>query len=340
MKIKPIKKEIETFVVLLLFAVVVALVIKNVLYFESRNEQLLLAEASFNEPSELIVKNNPFNDLSLSAKAFFVWDTRDKKMLAGFNEETQFPLASLTKLMTALVASEISSYDAIVTIGQPDLNSEGDNGLRKGERWRLSDIIDFVLMSSSNDGARALASAVYAFDDTENADTDDNCGARAEARATFIKEMNKKAKKLGLTQSFYLNESGLDVRETLSGGYGSAKDTAILTEYILKEYPTLLEASAYKKMRIDSDILSHQVDNTNSIVESLPGIVASKTGFTDLAGGNLTVAFDMGIGHIVIVSVLGSTKEGRFSDAKQLIWASLKHQFGENEKQKLNQNTK
>ena len=320
LELKITKREIETAVVLLLFSTVVFLAVKSVIYFELKyHESLLIKEISKTQS----VRKNSFDNLSLSAKAFYVWDMKDKKAIAGFNEETQFPVASLTKLMTALVASEISVHNTLVTIDSRALDNEGDTGLKSGEKWRLSDIIDFVLVSSSNDGARALASVVNSFNSDLNMDTDTD--ASIDTHDEFIKEMNNKAKKLGMTQSFYLNESGLDVNEIISGGYGSAKDVTILMENILREYPRLLEASARKSIQINSDIFSHTVDNTNQIVESLPGVIASKTGWTDLAGGNLAVVFDMGIGHPVIVSVLGSTKEGRFDDIRKLIWASIEN---------------
>ncbi len=303
-----------------IFAMVAVVAVKSVLFFELQYEESLLIRKNLETQT---VQKDPFDDLSLSAKAFYVWDTRAEKAIASFNEETQFPLASLTKLMTVLVASEISPNGIIITIDQPDLDGEGDNGLRAGEKWRLADIIDFVLMSSSNDGARALASVANAFADGENAESGDDNDKDAKARALFIQEMNKEAKKLGLAQTFYLNESGLDITEALSGAYGSAKDTAILLENILREYPYLLEVSACAKTRLDSDILSHSVDNTNQMINIFPNVVASKTGWTDLAGGNLVIAFDMGIGHTIIISILGSTKEDRFSDMEQLIWASI-----------------
>lgn len=320
LELKITKKEIEVAIVLSVFALMVVLAVKSILFFESQYEESLLAEEN---RARQIVQSDPFADLFLTAKAFYVWDTRAEKAIAFFNEETQFPLASLTKLMTVLVASEISPNGIIITIDQPDLDGEGDNGLRVGEKWRLADIIDFVLMSSSNDGARALASVANAFAGGENAESGDDNDKDAQARSLFVKEMNKKAKKLGLAQTFYLNESGLDITEALSGAYGSAKDTAILLENILREYPYLLEVSARAKTRLDSDILSHSVDNTNQMINIFPNVVASKTGWTDLAGGNLVIAFDMGIGHTIIISILGSTKEDRFSDMEQLIWASI-----------------
>ncbi|MDD2935449.1 MAG: hypothetical protein PHX25_03165, partial [Candidatus Pacebacteria bacterium] len=139
----------------------------------------------------------------------------------------------------------------------------------------------------------------------------------------FIDEMNKKAEEIGLAQTFFLNESGLDESELTSGAYGSAKDMAFLMNHIIKNNYKLIEATKYPVLRISSDNKNYLFENTNEIVESIPGIIGSKTGYTDLAGGNLTIAFDVGIGHPIIVSVLGSSKEGRFEDVLKLVNASI-----------------
>lgn len=68
----------------------------------------------------------------------------------------------------------------------------------------------------------------------------------------------------------------------------------------------------------------HNLENTNKFVETFPGIVASKTGTTDLAGGNFALIFDAGPMRPIAVVVLGSTPDERFSDAEQLIFAALK----------------
>ena len=65
--------------------------------------------------------------------------------------------------------------------------------------------------------------------------------------------------------------------------------------------------------------------NTNIDVEKIPGLLASKTGYTTLAGGNLVVAFDASIGRPIIVVVLGSSQEGRFKDVQSLVNASIKY---------------
>ena len=71
--------------------------------------------------------------------------------------------------------------------------------------------------------------------------------------------------------------------------------------------------------------ISQETDNsTNAFIDKIPNVIASKTGYTDLAGGNLVVAFDAGLNRPIIISVLGSSQEGRFADALKLIDATIK----------------
>jgi D-alanyl-D-alanine carboxypeptidase len=70
------------------------------------------------------------------------------------------------------------------------------------------------------------------------------------------------------------------------------------------------------------------VQNTDPIVKTVPHLLLSKTGFTDLAGGNLALVFDAGIQHPIAVVVLGSTKSARFTDGAALVAATLAHFAG------------
>ena len=100
---------------------------------------------------------NPFEHLNLVADSAIVFDVRMNKILFSKNAEERLPLASLTKLMTALVAVSNASENNVVVISPQAIKSEGDSGLRVGERWVLRKLVDFLLTTSSNDGASALA---------------------------------------------------------------------------------------------------------------------------------------------------------------------------------------
>lgn len=262
--------------------------------------------------------NNSFSNISLEAKAAYVYDANSQKTLFALNENNVLPLASLTKLMTAAIASELLPSGTVVTIGKTDINNEGDSGLFINERWRLSDIIGFTLMTSSNDGASALATAAGSLG--QNA-----YGMPvSQSKQQFIDTMNKKAEELGLRGTHFFNETGLDINGEVSGGYGTARDVAFLMTYVVKIAYKNLESTTLARTAVTSlDNIRHQATNTNERVNAIPGIIASKTGYTDLAGGNLAIAFDAGLSHPVIIVVLGSTREGRFKDTEALTWAAL-----------------
>ncbi len=94
-------------------------------------------------------------------------------------------------------------------------------------------------------------------------------------------------------------------------------------EYIIKTYPKVTRITRHESARIyNSEGAYHDVENTNEIVDSIDGLIASKTGYTELAGGNLVVAFDAGLNHPIIITVLGSTFSDRFTDIHTLTEAT------------------
>jgi serine-type D-Ala-D-Ala carboxypeptidase (penicillin-binding protein 5/6) len=262
------------------------------------------------------VAKDSFEGINLTANAAYVYDVRTKTVLYSKNADKRLPLASLTKVMTATVALDLASKDSIVVVTNEALRAEGDSGLRAGERWSLKKLLDFSLTSSSNDGARAVALALGALHKTNPTEED--------SERDFINSMNMKASELQMKNTYFFNETGLDESTTKGGAYGTAKDMTTLFEYILKEHPDLLEATQDRTVRVTSlDNISHVAENTDQIVENIPGIKASKTGFTDIAGGNLVIAFDPELGRPIIISVLGSTAAERFTDVEQLVTRTL-----------------
>ncbi len=253
-----------------------------------------------------------FPHVTLEAKSAYVYDLRTGKALFEKNADKALPLASLTKLMSALVAFDLAPSHSTVSVTSTALANYGDSGLIEGERWSLKNLLDFSLLTSSNDGIRAVALSLSGLD-------------------TFVKNMNDKAKSIGLHDTTFQNETGLDIQEgedgAMQGGaYGSAKDTALLMGYILKNKPGLLEATKQSELRLASlDNTSYLAKNTDFLVDKMPGALASKTGFTDLAGGNLAFAFDPDLGRPIVVVILGSSVEGRFVDAQKLINATMQY---------------
>lgn len=274
-------------------------------------------EIAQEETVEEIEVSSPFDGIQIEGRSAIVLDLETGEPLYQKDADRVLPLASLTKVMTAVTAVELIPHYTVVKIDPLFLQEEGDSGLFSNEEWKLKDLLDFSLVTSSNDGARAIASVAGA--------VSNGSGLYDLGRDDFLEEMNKKASELGLTRTKFWNETGLDLDEVQSGGYGSARDMANLFSYALSEYPELLEATVDETNTISSLSNAHKADNTNEFVNQIPGVMASKTGFTDLAGGNLAVAFNAGLRHPVVVVVLGSSFDGRFTDVMRLAEAARGH---------------
>lgn len=258
-----------------------------------------------------------FESPELMAKAAIVYDVNEHKILYAKNPDLPLPLASLTKVMTAVTAKKLAGSMDKVSIKLEDLAPEGDSGLKVASDWNTKDLIDYLLIVSSNDGAHALASAAAAWSNKD-----------------FIAQMNATSKNIGLANTIFYNEHGLDRGESegglpdssQAGSYGSAQDMAKLFEYALKNQPDILEATRYPELLVrdrNNDI--YMATNTNIAANFIPSLIASKTGYTELAGGNLAIAFDAGLERPIIVVVLGSTQEGRFEDTVKLVNETIKY---------------
>lgn len=252
-----------------------------------------------------------FQSISVTANDFtgnslYAYDTTTDEVLFAQNENEILPLASITKLMTAYVALKSLPQDTIVTISSSAISMTDDHGLLVDEKWLLEDIAKFTLLVSSNDGARAIREK---FEST--------------LPNSFVASMNAYAKVLGMNNTTFYNESGLD-EGVLAGSYGTASDVAILLEAFSNEYPQILATTAMKNVSLTSlSGVTHNIENTNESIYTYPGRLGSKTGLTNIAGGNLAFIFDRGVLSPTIVVVLGSTKEGRFEDMHVLINAIL-----------------
>lgn len=277
---------------------------KKILLIAIISSALVLILLSADQSPKIVEQPKPkgasfSKNLEIEAKAVYVYDALNEKTIFERNSESQLALASLAKIMTAIVAKENIPEWQLIEVNTDAIKEEGDTGFISGEDWKIGDLLDAMLISSSNDAASAIALS----------------------RNNFISLMNEKSKELNLTQTFFLNSTGLDSNDFLAGAYGSAKDVGQSLNYLLKKHPSLLEATKYESLFINS----RQFKNTNKIINEIPRIIAGKTGYSDLAGGNLALAVDVDFSHPVIIVVLGSSEQGRFSDAKTLHSEVLKY---------------
>jgi D-alanyl-D-alanine carboxypeptidase len=261
-------------------------------------------------PTETTLSPQKFDDISLTAKAAYVWDIRAQRALFSKNADESLPLASITKLMTALLAYELVADDTKATISAAAVQQEGSSGLSEGERLSIEQLRELTLISSSNDAAFALAASVGALLGDQD------------PTAQFIRGMNIRAEELNLHSLEFWNTTGLDLSPTKPGAVGSARDVSFLMEYIITHHPEVIAPTQETSTRVYNTAGSyHEVSNTNQAATQIPNMIGSKTGFTDLAGGNLTVAFDAGFDRPIVITVLGSTRDDRFTDVLTLVQA-------------------
>jgi D-alanyl-D-alanine carboxypeptidase (penicillin-binding protein 5/6) len=257
-------------------------------------------------PDHPVAADEPFpqvrNTLAeeLNARAAVLYDPVTGRILFAKNADMPLPLASLTKLMAAHAVLGSTPTDARISISTSDLAPEGDSGLRAGDTLALGDLIGLGLVASSNDAMAAAAATL---------------GTR------YVSIMNETANSLGLTHTYFLNPTGLDLSSDTSGAYGSARDVALLAASFMQQYPQFFELTAHPTLTITEGERSLSFDATSQPLQHLAGFIGAKTGYTDLAGGNLVAAVDMEIGRPVIAVVLGSTREGRFRDIEALLGA-------------------
>lgn len=257
-------------------------------------------------------KHRTFADVSLEASAAIVMDINTGAVLYEKNADAQMALASLTKVPLALAVSEVLSPEKAITVPYDTGFTEGAQRLLKGEVWTVRDILHFTLIASSNEGAQMLADA---------ADADlRKIYPEAPAGGASLWRMNNLAQTLGLSSMYFLNVNGLDASETQAGSYGSARDVAKLFAYAAEARPDVFAGTAKEDLLlVDEKGETTAAFNTNEALSGIPNLVMGKTGFTDLAGGNLAIVFDAGLSQPVAIVVLHSSHDGRFSDMRALV---------------------
>jgi D-alanyl-D-alanine carboxypeptidase len=259
-----------------------------------------------------VITPDAFANVSVEAKAAVVYDLTTKKILYAKNADAQLPLASLTKLLTVYAALSELAPTTPITIPADATRLDGPHAFNAGQTFALNDLARLTLTASLNDGAAAIAEIVA---DRQSLSQSDMLAAAAAS--------------LGLSQTYAVNGSGLDVNTAISGGYGSARDLAILAGALVERAPDIALATTESSAQAVSEGgTSFKVLNTDPMVGVISRLLLSKTGYTDLAGGNLALVFDAGMGHPVAVVVLGSSQKARFTDGTALVAAALAHFAG------------
>ncbi len=198
------------------------------------------------------------------------------------NSKKRWPIASLSKLMTGVIAAEKIGWNREVIMSEKAVNSEGvAGGFSAGEIFSVGDLIKAMLMVSSNDAAVAIAETLG-----EN---------------EFVDAMQSKASELKMLQTTYLEPSGLSFINQ-----STASDLAKLIGYIYQNHPELLEISRQKETTI-TELKTRRARTLINInhFAGQPDFIGGKTGYIDEAGRNLASLFNVN-GRIFLIVVLGS----------------------------------
>jgi len=242
----------------------------------------------------------------IEARAGLAMDFVSEKILFEKNKNAIMPLASITKIISALVVLDIAEQDEYVEISRNAILTPEPSSLIVGEYLKVSDLLSMMMTESSNDAVTALV---------EHA-ANKNSVVQESINPWFLALMHKKAESLGVYGLTFYNHTGLDVSETLSGGYGSVSD-------ILKVARRSIDSEIWQfgeiyKITSENGII-HNLKPTNALSGTLTKLVGAKTGFTDISGGNLLVIIEYPIAHPIGIVVLGSSAEARFEDVQKII---------------------
>jgi len=233
----------------------------------------------------------------VAGRAYLVANATTRELLAHYHEFQELPMASVTKVMTALVVLEHTRPDEVVTVGGPAPTIGGSTvGLRAGERLTVRQLLTAALVQSANDAAYALAYYV---------------GHGSVTR--FVALMNAKAKVLGLHHTHFVRPDGLDA----VGHYSSAHDLLELAQVAMQN-PLFRTLVRIKTTTIPG---GRALRNWNDLLFTYPGTIGVKTGHTSAAGWN-EIAAARRKGVTMYAIILGSpTRSVRNTDlARLLTW--------------------
>ncbi len=241
---------------------------------------------------------------SITANAALFIDSKTGQALFSKNSNSKLPIASLVKVMTALIALEHKGMDDQYEVSQKAADMEPDKMLLIAEeKLTLKELLYGIFLISANDAAEVLA--------------EETTGNRKE----FIELMNKKAKQLGMEDSYFVNPTGLD--EDSNNSYSTAYDLAILTRYLIRHFPEVVEISEtpHIYLPITQDHQDYDMYTGINLITTYPGVVGFKTGYTPEAGLTL-ITLVRKDGYEVIGVLLGS--QSRRDEARELLDYSFK----------------
>jgi D-alanyl-D-alanine carboxypeptidase (penicillin-binding protein 5/6) len=238
----------------------------------------------------------------ISARAYLTYDLTTNRVIYQKNSKEKLPMASLTKIMTAIVALENKKKDDKYFVTKADLVGEDSMGLSNGEVLSQKELLYGLMLRSGNDAAETLASNFSG------------------GRTKFIEAMNNKAKSLGLKDTNFTNPTGLegDGRQ-----YTTAYDLLVITRYAILNFPLFDEVVSTFEYNIPwtKTHKAFYLANETNLLTSYSGVRGVKTGYTPEAGLCLVTYLDYK-GHKIIGILLGS--DNRRQEMEDLLDYSLK----------------
>ncbi len=211
-----------------------------------------------------------------AASSYAVVDAQTGRLLEGQAEDARLPIASLTKMWTALIAIENGRLDDMVTVSKRAAYSEGSSiYLEEGQEVKLEHLLYGLMLRSGNDAATAIA---------------EHIGGSVDG---FVKLMNDKAELYGLSSTMFTNPSGLHHEEHLS----SAEDTAKMLQIAMQN-------ETFRKISTTVLYKGENVwQNKHKLLSQGIGAIAGKTGYTKVAGRTLATYFERGDKEFVVVTI-------------------------------------
>lgn len=250
------------------------------------------------DPSRAFSQNKGLNITGVSALSY---DLSTNKVLFIKNPNEKLPMASLTKIMTAIVALEHPLKSDQYLVKQKYLVGEDSMGLDAGEILSLNELLYGLILHSGNDAAETLA------------------GNFSGGRSAFIKAMNEKALSLGLNNTHFSNPTGL---EGDGKQYSTAYDLLIETRFALKNFPIFDQVAATFDYNIPVTLThkAYYLENETNLLTSYPGVIGVKDGYTPQAGLCLVTYLNYR-SHKIIAVLLGSND--RRGEMKEILDYSL-----------------
>ena len=217
-----------------------------------------------------------------TAHSYILMDMTTGRVLNGKNYNTPYLIASITKIMTCLLAIESDKLDETVVVDETIKESYGSGiYIEVGEELTLRDLLYGLMLRSGNDAALMIAK--YVGGDVE----------------TFVSMMNEKAKVIGMTNTIFHNPSGLD--NTDAGNYSSVYDMALLTRYAMQydDYKKIVKTKTYKLKTNKKSYIWH---NKNKLL-SLDYVTGGKTGYTEKAKRTLVSTASHNNIDLIVVTI-------------------------------------